>query len=94
MNLLKSHNRALCMAETEERVTPDIVTGDFAYYRYRKPTYTGEERKAMIEAIERTHRRRARRLRLLQARRNSRGSAVCGGSAARSVRLRLSQPLR
>ncbi len=35
------------MAETEERDTPDVVTADFAYYRYRKPTYTAEERQAM-----------------------------------------------
>jgi uncharacterized protein YecE (DUF72 family) len=46
-NLLKANNRALCIAETEDRVTPDVVTADFAYYRYRKPTYTAEERKAM-----------------------------------------------
>src|SRR6266550_6620128 len=36
--LLKSCNRALCVAETEERVTPDVVTADFCYYRYRKPS--------------------------------------------------------
>ena len=34
--LLKTHNRALCVAETEERVTPDVITADFCYYRYRK----------------------------------------------------------
>jgi len=50
-NLLKSRNRALCVAETEERVTPDVVTADFCYYRYRKPTYTLEERRAMVERI-------------------------------------------
>jgi len=47
-NLLKAHNRALCVAETEERTTPDVVTADFAYYRYRKPEYTPAERKAMV----------------------------------------------
>ena len=47
--LLKKYNRALCIAETEERVTPDVVTADFNYYRYRKPTYTGEERAAMVQ---------------------------------------------
>jgi len=47
-DLLKKHNRALCVAETEERVTPDVVTADFGYYRYRKPSYTAEERKAMV----------------------------------------------
>ena len=50
-NLLKKYNRALCVAETEERVTPDVVTADFCYYRYRKPTYTDEERNAMVERM-------------------------------------------
>jgi uncharacterized protein YecE (DUF72 family) len=50
--LLKSHNRALCVAETEERTTPDVTTADFAYYRYRKPAYTPEERKAMVERMQ------------------------------------------
>src|SRR4029077_8355491 len=47
-NLLKSNNRALCVAETEERITPDVVTADFCYYRYRKPEYSPEERGAMV----------------------------------------------
>jgi uncharacterized protein YecE (DUF72 family) len=51
-NLLKSHSRALCVAETEERVTPDVVTADFCYYRYRKPSYTPEERQAMVTRIQ------------------------------------------
>ena len=50
-NLLKSNNRALCVAETEERVTPDVVTADFCYYRYRKPGYTPDERRAMVDRI-------------------------------------------
>jgi uncharacterized protein YecE (DUF72 family) len=49
--LLRAHNRALCVAETEERSTPDVVTADLCYYRYRKPTYTPEERGAMISRI-------------------------------------------
>ena len=49
--LLRSYNRALCVAETEDRVTPDEVTADFCYYRYRKPTYTEAERAAMVERI-------------------------------------------
>lgn len=49
--LLKKCNRALCIAETEDRVTPDIVTADFCYYRYRKPTYSPEERRAMVARI-------------------------------------------
>src|SRR5216684_5580937 len=50
-SLLKQHNRALCIAETEERVTPDVVTADFCYYRYRKPSYTADERLAMVNRI-------------------------------------------
>jgi len=50
-SLLKKYNRALCVAETEERVTPDQVTADFAYYRYRKPSYTAEERRAMTTRL-------------------------------------------
>ncbi len=50
-DLLRSNNRALCVAETEERTTPDVVTADFCYYRYRKPSYTDDERKAMATRI-------------------------------------------
>jgi uncharacterized protein YecE (DUF72 family) len=50
-DLLRSASAALCVAETETRTTPDVVTGSFAYYRFRKPTYTGEERRAMVNRI-------------------------------------------
>jgi len=49
---LRSAGVALCVAETETRTTPDVVTGPFAYYRFRKPTYTGEERRAMVERMQ------------------------------------------
>jgi uncharacterized protein YecE (DUF72 family) len=49
---LKQHNRALCVAETEERTTPDVVTADFCYYRYRKPEYTPEERQGMLRRMQ------------------------------------------
>jgi uncharacterized protein YecE (DUF72 family) len=49
--LLKSRGTALCVAETEERTTPDAVTGSFVYYRFRKPTYTEEERRGMVGRI-------------------------------------------
>jgi uncharacterized protein YecE (DUF72 family) len=48
---LRSRGVALCVAETEERSTPDVVTGSFVYYRFRKPTYGAEERSAMLENI-------------------------------------------
>jgi len=50
-DLLKSRNLALCIAETEDRVTPDVVTAPFCYYRYRKPSYTAAERQAMLARI-------------------------------------------
>jgi uncharacterized protein YecE (DUF72 family) len=50
-DLLRSCNAAMCVAETEARTTPDVVTGAFAYYRFRKPTYTPEERRAMVDRI-------------------------------------------
>jgi uncharacterized protein YecE (DUF72 family) len=49
---LKKYGVALCVAETEERTTPDVVTGAFAYYRLRKPSYTDEERRQMLIRIE------------------------------------------
>jgi uncharacterized protein YecE (DUF72 family) len=48
---LKSREVALCVAETEERTTPDVVTGPFAYYRFRKPSYTQDERRKMVARI-------------------------------------------
>jgi uncharacterized protein YecE (DUF72 family) len=56
---LKSCNAALCIAETEERVTPDVTTAGFAYYRYRKPEYSAEERTSMMTTIE-AHRQQGR----------------------------------
>ncbi len=48
---LRDRNAALCVAESEERDTPDILTANFAYYRYRKPSYTPEERQKMVARI-------------------------------------------
>jgi uncharacterized protein YecE (DUF72 family) len=49
--LLKSHQAAVCVAETETMTTPDVPTTAFVYYRFRKPNYTGEERSSMIARI-------------------------------------------
>jgi len=48
---LRERKIALCVAETEEHDTPDVVTADYAYYRYRKPSYTAGERQAMVARI-------------------------------------------
>lgn len=50
--ILKSGKAAVCVAETETMTTPDVATGEFAYYRFRKPSYTGEERRSMLDRIE------------------------------------------
>ena len=50
-DVLRSCNAALCVAETETMTTPDVVTAPFVYYRFRKPTYTGEEKKSMIDRV-------------------------------------------
>jgi len=50
-DLLKERNVALCVAETETMNTPDVTTAPFAYYRFRKPTYTGQERSSMIDRL-------------------------------------------
>ena len=50
-DLLKASNAALCVAETETMTTPDVATAGFVYYRFRKPTYSGDERRSMIERI-------------------------------------------
>jgi uncharacterized protein YecE (DUF72 family) len=43
-DLLRTHNVALCVAESEKLEVPDIVTANFAYYRLRKETYSESER--------------------------------------------------
>jgi uncharacterized protein YecE (DUF72 family) len=48
---LRSSRAAVCVAETETMTTPDVVTADFAYYRFRKPNYTAEERRLMVEKV-------------------------------------------
>lgn len=50
-DLLKSNNVALCVAETETMTTPEVATSGFVYYRFRKPSYSGDERRSMIERI-------------------------------------------
>lgn len=37
--ILRKYNAALCIAESEERTTPNEMTADFCYFRFRKPPY-------------------------------------------------------
>src|SRR5579863_3923422 len=48
---LKAQGVALCVAETETLTTPEVATAAFVYYRFRKPNYTDDERRSMIERI-------------------------------------------
>ncbi len=42
-DLLKSHNIALCLAESEESATPAVITADYGYLRLRREDYTSED---------------------------------------------------
>jgi uncharacterized protein YecE (DUF72 family) len=48
---LKDRDVALCIAEDEERETPDVITASFRYYRLRKPGYTASELTAKAEML-------------------------------------------
>jgi uncharacterized protein YecE (DUF72 family) len=50
--VLREHNAGLCVAETEEMTTPEVATASFVYYRFRKPNYPPDERKAMVDRIQ------------------------------------------
>jgi uncharacterized protein YecE (DUF72 family) len=41
--LLRRHNAALCLAESEKLEIPEVLTADFVYYRLRKPEYSPED---------------------------------------------------
>lgn len=49
--ILRRHNAALCLAESDEAATPEMVTADFAYYRFRRSEYSAEARMAMAEKL-------------------------------------------
>jgi len=49
---LRQYGAALCVAESESLTTPEIVTADFIYYRFRKPNYPPDERKEMVDRIQ------------------------------------------
>ena len=55
--LLERHNAALCVAESDDLETPDVVTADFSCYRKRKTEYSDAE----LAAITAGMRERARR---------------------------------
>jgi uncharacterized protein YecE (DUF72 family) len=48
---LSDRDAALCIAEDEERETPDIKTASYRYYRLRKPGYTANELAAKAKLL-------------------------------------------
>jgi uncharacterized protein YecE (DUF72 family) len=46
--ILRRHRAALCIAESEDFATPEIITADFIYFRYRKPDYKASERSSIV----------------------------------------------
>lgn len=50
--LLESHRAALCLAESEKLVIPEVVTADFVYSRLRMPEYTADDRKEIAGRVE------------------------------------------
>lgn len=55
-DVLRRDGAALCVAESDDLETPDIVTAPFSCYRFRKSEYSP----AQIDGMERTLRQRAR----------------------------------
>jgi uncharacterized protein YecE (DUF72 family) len=51
-DLLKQHGMALCLAESEKLVIPEVITADFVYSRLRKPDYTVEDRAEIANRAE------------------------------------------
>jgi uncharacterized protein YecE (DUF72 family) len=49
--LLERHKAALCAAESDELVTPDVATAPFACYRLRKSEYSATALKAIRERL-------------------------------------------
>src|SRR4051812_31150971 len=49
--LLREHNAALCIAESEKLEVPEVTTADFAYYRLRKGEYTSSEREKIRKRV-------------------------------------------
>jgi uncharacterized protein YecE (DUF72 family) len=42
-SLMREHNVALCIAESDDLAVPEVFTANFAYYRLRKSDYSDEE---------------------------------------------------
>ena len=50
--LLEKYGVALCLAESEKLVIPEVVTANFVYSRLRMPEYSPEDRKEIADRVE------------------------------------------
>jgi uncharacterized protein YecE (DUF72 family) len=50
--LLQKHGIALCLAESEKLVIPEVVTANFVYSRLRMPEYSAEDRAEIAGRVE------------------------------------------
>ncbi len=50
--LLQKHAVALCLAESEKLVIPEVVTANFVYSRLRMPEYSAEDRAEIAGRVE------------------------------------------
>ncbi len=50
--LLGKNGVALCLAESEKLVIPEVVTANFVYSRLRMPEYTADDRKEIASRVE------------------------------------------
>ena len=57
-SLLEKHKVALCLAESEKLVIPEVVTADFVYSRLRMPEYSPDDRKEIAARVEQLLNRR------------------------------------
>ncbi len=49
--LLREKNVALCLAESDDRETPEVSTADFSYFRLRKEEYSAQARKTIAQRV-------------------------------------------
>jgi uncharacterized protein YecE (DUF72 family) len=53
LELLRRHQAALCVAESDELSTPDLATAQFAYYRFRRTDYGAGDRREIALRLQR-----------------------------------------
>jgi uncharacterized protein YecE (DUF72 family) len=51
--VLRRRGAALCIAESEDLITPEVLTAEFTYFRYRQPDYSAGERSAIAADLTR-----------------------------------------